>query len=136
MSDKSAQRQFLVKVHGIDGYWMTKTGGDITASTSKIYDGGELNPDVLAGPAEASNVTVTRGYAYDRDAVMIKTLKKQVGSATLDITVTPLARDMSALASQSDYPKALLVGLIEPEPDAQSGDPGIVSLEFAISNFS
>lgn len=133
---KSAQRQFLVKVHGIPGYFMTKSGGQISADTNKVYDGGELRPEVMAGPAEAANVTVTRGYDYERDHEIIKTLKRQVGEVEMDITITPTRRDMSAYTDGTNYPAALLVGLTEPDVDASSGDPGIFELEFAIADFT
>lgn len=132
---KSAQRQYLVKVSGIDGRFSTKSGGNITADVSKQYDGGSLQPDVLSSPAEAENITVGRAYDHGRDAQMLKQLRKQVGSARRTITVTPTDQDMVARNRPTVYPKALLVGITEPEYDSSSGDFATFELEFAIGTW-
>lgn len=133
---KSAQRQFLVSVQGISGYFMSKTGGNISANTSKVYDGGSTVPDVLAGPAEADNITMTRGFDASRDAALLKRLRQQVGRLQATLTVTPTDRDMVAVADPTVYPDALLVGIEEPEADASSGDAATYGFEWAIGQFS
>lgn len=130
---KSAQRQFLIKVSGIDGYFTTKSGGGISANTSKAYDGGSLIPDVLSGPAEVENVTVSRAYDYGRDHALIKRLRQKVGSWVTTVTITPTDRDLVALADPTVYSDALLVRLTDPDSDAGSGDIANFELEFAIS---
>lgn len=132
---KSAQRQFLVSVSGIPGYFMTKSGGNISADTNKVYDGGSLVPDVLAGPAEADNITVSRGYDPVRDGALLTRLRQMVGRYSATITVTPTDRDMVAVGEPTVYPNALLVGLTEPESDASSGDASTYELEWAIGQF-
>lgn len=132
---KSAQRQFLVSVSGIQGYFMTKSGGNISADSNKVYDGGSLVPDVLAGPAEADNITVSKGYDPAKDARLLASLRQQVGRFTATITVTPTDRDLVAVAEPNVYPNALLVGLTEPDMDASSGDAATYELEFAIGQF-
>lgn len=132
---KSAQRQFLVKVAGIDGYWMTKSGGNIASDTNKVYDGGADQPDVLAGPAEADNVTVSRAYDLQRDLAVLERLRKQVGRWQTTVSITPTDRDLIAVAKPQVYPEALLVGLTEPETDSSSGDAATFELEFAIGAF-
>lgn len=132
---KSAQRQFLVSVSGIPGYFMTKGGGNITSDTNKVYDGGSTVPDVLAGPAEADNITVSRGYDPTRDAALLTRLRQRVGRFEATISVTPTNRDMVAISKPTVYPKALLVGLTEPESDASSGEAATYELEFAIGQF-
>ena len=132
---KSAQRQFLVKVAGIEGYWMTKSGGNIAADTSKVYDGGAASPDVLAGPAEADNVTVSRAFDLGRDQPVLERLRKQVGRWQTTVSITPTDRDLIAISKPQVYPEALLVGLTEPETDSSSGDAATFELEFAIGSF-
>lgn len=132
---KSAQRQFLVKVGGIDGYFATKSGGNISADTNKVYDGGAISPDVLAGPAEAENISVSRAYDYNRDEPVLKRLRQQVGRWQTTISVTPTDRDLVAIAQPNVYPEALLVGITEPETDSASGDAATFELEFAIGAF-
>ena len=132
---KSAQRQFLIKVAGIDGYFASKSGGDISSDTNKVYDGGSDTPDVLAGPAEADNVTVSRSYDLQRDGAVLKRLRKLVGRWETTLSVTATDRDLVAIAEPQVYPNALLVGLTEPETDASSGDAAEYELEFAIGTF-
>lgn len=129
---KSAQRQFLVKVAGIEGFFASKSGGDISADTNKVYDGGSDSPDVLAGPAEADNITVGRSYDFNRDDPILRQLRKAVGRWTTTVSVTPTDRDLVAVGQPQVYPDALLVGLTEPETDASSGDAASFELEFAI----
>ena len=132
MGNKSAQRQFLVKVPGWQGYFATKSGGETTSDTSKVYDGGDPQPDVMAGPAETGNITVSRSYDYDRDDETLRAWKRQVGVLTADVSVTPLRRDMTALGRRTVFTDALLVRVTEPDADASSGDAATFELEFAV----
>jgi hypothetical protein len=133
---KSSARQFLVKVAGIDGYFMTKSGGSISADANKVYDGGSLVPDVLAGPAEADNVTVSRAYDPTRDATLLARLRRDVGRFTTTVSVTPTDRDLVAVGTPVVYSNALLVGVTEPDSDASSGDAATYELEFAVGSFT
>jgi hypothetical protein len=133
---KSAQRQFLVKVSGIDGLFATKTGGDVTADANKVYDGGTLVPDVVAAPAEVDNVTVGRPYDPTRDASVLKRYRALVGRWETTLSCTPTDRDLIAVADPVVYSKALLVGVTEPEYDASSGDGATYELEFAVGGVS
>ena len=132
---KSSARQSLVKVAGIEGYFMTKSGGDVTADTNKVYDGGKLTPEVLAGPAEADNVTVSRAFDPVRDSVLLQQLRQQVGRWTTTVSVTPTDRDLIPVGKPTVYSDAVLVGLVEPETDAGSGDAQTYELEFAVGSF-
>lgn len=130
---KSAKRQFLVKVDGIDGYWAQKTGGDITADTNKVFDGGSLIPDVIASPSNTDDVTCTRPYDPLRDQPMINQLKRMVGVWRTTVSVTPTDADLTVSRVSGDvYPGALLTGLVPPEVDAGSGDAAEVELTFAV----
>lgn len=129
---KSSQRQFLVKVGDIPGFFMTKTGGNISADVSKAYDGGDPDPELIASPPNVENITVTRIYDPIRDDAIIRTLRQQVGRYQTTITVTPTDRDYVAIADPAVYSPALLVGLKETDVDASSGDSAPFELEFAI----
>jgi hypothetical protein len=132
---KSSQRQFLAKVSGIDGYFASKSGGNISADTNKVYDGGSTTPDVLAGPAEADNVTLSRAYDPVRDGALLTKLRQQVGRFAATVSLTPTDRDLVPVGDPTVYPDALLVGLNEPEYDASSGDAATFELEFAVGSF-
>lgn len=129
---KAAQRQFLVKVSGIDGFFSTKSGGDISADANKVYDGGSLTPDVVAAPAEVDNITVGRPYDPNRDAALLKRYRALVGRWATTVSVTPTDRDLVAVADPVVYDNALLVGITDVEADASSGDAATFELEFAV----
>ncbi|AYQ99242.1 tail tube protein [Brevibacterium phage Cantare] len=131
---KSSARMFLVGVGGIKGNFMTKSGGEITADANKVYDGGKLTPEVLAGPAEIGNITVTRAYDAKIDQAIINTMRKNVGIWETSISVTPTDRTLKAIGKATTYSQCLLVGLTEPEYDASSGDAVTYELEFAVGS--
>lgn len=133
---KSSQRQSLVKVSGIEDYFASKSGGNITADSSKVYDGGQVTPDVMTGPAEADNITVSRPYDLARDEPVLRRLRKVVGTWTTTVSVTPTDKDLIATAQPQVYANAVLVGLTEPEVDASSGDAKTYELEFAVGSYT
>lgn len=133
--EPSSARQFLVKVDGVEGYWSQKTGGRITAETSKTYDGGNLVPDIISAPPQAENITLTRPYKAGRDAELARRLKPLVGAFRATVSVTPTDKSMVAVAPPEVYPDALLVGFRTPDVDASSGDAATIELEFAIADY-
>jgi hypothetical protein len=132
---KAAQRQFLVKVAGIEGYFATKSGGNVTSDNNKVYDGGNLTPDILSAPAQAENVTVGRAFDVERDGPILTILRQQVGRRSFTVSVTPTDRDLNVTGEPVTYPEALLVGITDPDVDAASGDAARFELEFAIPSF-
>lgn len=134
---KAAQRQFLVSVSGIRGYFATKTGGEISSDANKVYDGGRLQPDLLAGPAQADNITVGRPYDPLRDDAVLRTLRARVGRSRHTISVVATDENLVALPGRAQvYSDALLIRVGEPEFDAASGDAATYELEFAIGAFA
>lgn len=132
---KASARQFLVKVDGVDGYFATKQGGNVSSDVTKAYDGGALIPDVITAPPTADNVTVTRHFDPDRDNTILTQLRQLVGSWTTTVSVTPTDSELVATAPPLTYSKAVLVSVTEPETDSGSGDAAMWGLEFAISNY-
>lgn len=138
---KAANRQFLVRIDGISGgwdYWATKSGGEVTADSNKVFDGGSLVPDVLASPAEVGDITIARPYDPDRDQGIINQLIPQVGQWRTTISVTPTYGDLTTVrgAKPRVFSNALLIGVREPEPDASSGDAADYELTFAVGAVS
>lgn len=130
---KSSQRMFLVKVSGIDGYFQTKSGGDITAEASKIYDGGANTPDVMSAPKEVAEVTVARAYDRFRDGDLLRSLRNLVGEWFTDVSVTDTDEKLVAYGKPVTYTGALLTGLKELETDSNSGEPTSFELTFTPS---
>lgn len=128
---KSAQRQSLVKVAGIDGYFATKTGGDTEGEVSLAYDGGKAKPEKLSGPPVVGEVVVSRTYDPLRDAALEKELRKKVGRWYTTVSVQPTDADLVALpVPPTVYTNALLRRVVGPEHDASSGDPQVLELTF------
>jgi hypothetical protein len=95
---KVSQRQVLASVVPVDAgkhpkwtgfYFAQVSGGEITASVEKIYEGGKLRPTVLCAPSEVGDITLTAHYDDDRNqadgptgiAEKIATLRPLVGRA-------------------------------------------------------
>jgi len=137
---KAANRQFLTKIDGISGgwdYWATKSGGEITADSNKVWDGGSIIPEVLASPAEVGDLTIARPYDPDRDQVILNQLIMMVGQWRTTVSVTPTTGDLRAAGVKPRvFSNCLLTGIREPEPDASSGDPADYELTFAVASAS
>jgi hypothetical protein len=130
---KSAKRQFLTKVDGIEGYWAQRTGGEISADTNKVFDGGSLRPDVLSGPAQVDDIVVTRPYDPARDQVLLNQLKSRVGTWRTTVSQTPTETDLTVSKVPGDvYPDALLIKVKPPESDSGSSDAAELELTFAV----
>jgi hypothetical protein len=148
---KVSQRQVLASVNPVEPqkhpkwtgfYFAQVSGGEITASVEKIYEGGKLRPTVLCAPSEVGDITLTAHYDDDRNAAdgptgiaeKIATLRPLVGRAEYDITVETFDCDLKVPGTDRVYAKALLVGITEPDGDSSSGAPATFSLTFAISD--
>ena len=116
------------------------SGGEITASVEKIYEGGKSRPTVLCAPAEIGDITVTAHY--DDDAAVgglqsaIRTVRQFVGVGFYDVTIQTYNCGLSDKKNDRIYKDALLVGLTEPDGDSSSGAPTTFALTFSISDVS
>ena len=129
---KAALRQFLVGVVGVAGYFATMWGGETSADTTDVYDGGKLTPEKLAAPATTANVVISRPYDPERDQPIITRLRPQVGRFRATVSVQPTDADLVPVGSPEVYANALLVKVQAPEADAASGDAATLELEFAV----
>jgi len=88
MANKISQRQVVAEIVPVvvtgcptgpafSNYFAQVSGGEITAAVEKIYDGGILFPEVLTGPPEIGDVTITRHYDADRDGPALKLLRNK-----------------------------------------------------------
>lgn len=114
------------------------SGGEITASVEKIYEGGAKRPTVLCAPAEIGDITLTAHYDDDTAvtglATAIKKLRQFVGVGFYDITVQTFNCGLTNAANDRIYKDALLVGLTEPDGDSSSGAPTTFALTFSVSD--
>ena len=118
---------------GAARYFSTVSGGEISASVEKVYDGGSLFPQTLCAPAEIGDITLTMFYDPDEDGEELSKLRQLVGQVYYDVSVFTLDCDLKVPDTERVYAKALLVGLTEPDGDASSGAPAQFSLTFSAS---
>lgn len=128
---KAAQRQFLVSVSGIDGYFATFSGGNVSAETADVFDGGSSTPEKVASPGRTEDITVSRPYDPERDQPVINRLRRRVGKVRVTLTKQPTTADFVPVGPPNVYSNCLLTGVSEPEVDASSGDPTGFELTFA-----
>ncbi len=141
---KASQRQIVAEIRPVTGPGHTPgprfggkfaqvTGGEITAAVEKVYDGGEIFPEVLCAPSEIGDITVTRHFDPDRDGTPLKAVRQLVGQAKYDVYIFTLNCDLKEAGSERVYAESLLVGISEPEGDSSSGAPASYSLTFSVS---
>jgi hypothetical protein len=120
------------------------SGGEITASVEKIYEGGAKRPTVLCAPAEIGDITLTAHYddetrnsaGADGLAKKISLLRALVGQAFYDINIKNYDCDLAVRGTDRVYKSSLLVGLTEPDGDSSSGAPATFALTFSVSDVS
>jgi hypothetical protein len=147
---KLSQRQILAEIVPVNSNhpkW-TKfkfaqvSGGEITASVEKIYEGGSTFPTVLCAPAEIGDITLTAHYDSDTTdtdttlgiAKKISDLRKLVGRAYYNVNITMYNCDIAELGTDRTYTNCLLVGITEPDGDSSSGAPATFALTFAVQS--
>lgn len=128
---KISKRSFLVTVAGFDGFWAQKQGGGIGSDVTRVFDGGNPQPDLIGGYPSAENITVTRPFDPDRDGEALAYAKRGVGSLRLTVSITPTDADMVATGRSEVYSDALLVKVTPPDTDASSSDAAMWELELA-----
>ena len=142
---KATQRQIVGEIHAVElpghtkgpdfpKYFATVSGGEISASVEKVYDGNSTIPEVLCAPSEIGDITVSKFYDPDEDATKLNQLRQIVGMAYYDVVIMTLNCDLKEPGSERTYAKCLLVGLSEPDGDASSGAPSAYSLTFSVSS--
>jgi hypothetical protein len=122
------------------------SGGEITASVEKVYDGGSIFPSLLCAPAEIGDITLTAYYddsaddaltdTKDNIAAKVNALRQKVGRVFYDIDIAVYDCDIKTKGGDRQYTDALLVALSEPDGDASSGAPAMFSMTFSVQNVS
>ena len=148
---KVSQRQVLGSIVPVDALKHPKwtgfkfaqvSGGEITASVEKIYEGGKLRPTVICAPSEIGDITLTAHYDDERVdsdtasgiAAKIADLRPLVGRAKYNVTVETFDCDLAVPGTDRVYANALLVGITEPDGDSSSGAPATFALTFAVED--
>lgn len=108
------------------------SGGEIQAQVEKVFDGGQIYPETLAGPSEVGDITVTRHWDPVVDGPYMARYRKRVGRVRFNLSIFTLNGDLTVPGTARIYEGALLVNISEPEGDASSGTPATFALTFAV----
>jgi len=150
MAVKISQRQIQAAISPVDVndpkpptdfVFPQVSGGEITASVEKIYEGGKRSPTVLCAPFEIGDITLTAHFddgLLDANTMglFVSSLRNLVGKAYYNIYIQVYNCDIRVEGTDRTYTKALLVGLTEPEGDSSSGAPATFSMTFAVQSVS
>lgn len=147
---KLSQRQILATIEPVSdlnpkwtGFRFAQvSGGEITASVEKIYEGGAKFPTVLCAPAEIGDITLTAHYDDDTTesdtasgiAKKISSLRSLVGQAYYNIFISTYDCDIKVNGLDRTYSNCLLVGITEPDGDSSSGAPATFALTFSVQS--
>jgi hypothetical protein len=130
-----SQRQSLVTVDGIDGYWAQRTGGEGETAITRVYNGGDKMAELLSGPTTYTDLVVTRPYDRVRDGQYKAFLLAGQGSwmttiaeVDTDSNLIPQATGVSWLGK--------LTHVKFPETNSGSGAAAEIALTFAVANAS
>lgn len=129
----AAQRQALITVAGLDGYWSKVNAVSKKAEATKTFDGGAKNPEILTAPAQVEDITVQRPFRPGRDAALLPNLLSQVGSWYTSVSESYTDANLVP-QGQPVVSTGYLTGVETPEVDAGSGEPMMLQLTFSIDN--
>lgn len=130
---KIAQRQYLTKVAGIDGFWATFSGGEVSVEHTRQHDGGALVADLLTGNPTISDITVSRGYDPTRDGPIRAQLSRDLARGKAfrtTVTRTPTDEDYTPIDDPEVY-EVQLRTVTPSDADANSADAARIQLVFS-----
>ena len=128
---KATKREFLVTIEGVPGTWKSFSGGDGSSSPTKDWDGGAARPDLLAGPTEFSDITVTRTYDPAKDQQWIDDAIAKIGRGRYTVTKQAIDANYVKVGKPRTFADCLLIAVTEPDVDSSSSDAAEVQFTFA-----
>lgn len=133
-NEKSSQSAFLITVAGIPGTFARKSGGNPTGQVTKDRDGGAIKPDVMPGPVDYGDLTVSRTYRSARDSAVAKRLLQLVNQLTTTVRSQDLTPAKVVIPGTAITYTGLLTGVSFPDSDANNNAAADLSLTFSISD--
>lgn len=130
-NERQAKRASLITVAGVPGFWARKNAAAKKSQTRKVWDGGSLEPTVMADPAEVDSITLSRPFDYSRDWPVMQSLLAKVGMWDTTITEVPTDPALAARSAKLTY-SVKLTGVNTLEVDASSGDAQELTLTFDV----
>lgn len=133
-NEKSSQSGFLITVAGVPGTFARKSGGNPTGQVTKDRDGGALKPDVMPGPVDYGDLTVSRTYRSARDNALGKKLLQQVNQFSTTIRSQDLTPSKVVIPGTAITYTGLLTGVSLPDSDANNNGAAEFTLTFSITD--
>lgn len=129
------QRRITVKVGSVDlGVMDSKSGGGVTAETTKARPGGMADEKDFGGIVTVEDVELTAIYDLDKIHPKVTQLRSLVGVPDAAVvTEQPLDRDKNAKGKPDVY-KGSLSAVNPPDYDANAtGDVGKLGITVSVS---
>lgn len=127
------KHNFAVSVDGIPGYWNQLSGGAATVAVGVDWGGGGAKkPRKSPGPVSHDDLTLTRTFYAEKDAIWLNNLRKALYS-TKQFVVRKQALDANGVkvGKPTVYYSCILSGLTEPETEGGSEDTATVEIVFS-----
>lgn len=124
-----SQRQFLVSIQGMQGYWAARSSGGLQAATTKEFDGGSKVPYVLTAPPLVEDLTVSRPFVPGRDDNLLTNLLTQVGSLQTTISQVPTDPNFAVNGGGVTW-TGILSTVTPPDMNSNSNDGAMLTLVF------
>jgi hypothetical protein len=130
----AAERQALITVAGIAGYFSKINEITKSAAATKQFDGGAKIPEILMAPAEVEDITISRPFRPGRDAALLPGLLLQVNNWYTSITVAWTDANLVPVGNTPVGLTGWLTKVQTPAVDAGSGTGMMLQLTFSIDN--
>lgn len=130
----ATDKDFLVSVSSLDGYWSTCTGGEPDAANGHSWDGGATRPVITVGRPVFAALVVSRPYDPARDSAVERRLQPLIGrggrTARFNVTRQALDGDGVTIGEPKVWTDAVLVKVRGPQPNSDSGTTAMIELTF------
>ncbi len=125
---RESQYEVTLRINGTDfGVWDKLSGGEVDSEETKFRPGGQGAQVSLGGSKSTGNVTVSRLYRQDRDALNVKQLFAACGSGDCVVTKQLLTNEGDAVADPIVY-RGTLKTCTPPDHDSESDSAAMIEL--------
>jgi hypothetical protein len=120
-------------VWGNYGVWDKASGGGVTSSIRKYQPGGGAREIVLGGKRTRDDVIVSKMVDVDVDWPLIVRFEQWAGIADASLSIQATRSDYTTAGIDAHPIVGKLTGVLAPEPDSESEEPGLLALTFTVT---
>lgn len=132
MGDMLSERQTIAKIEGVRGFWDVPEGGDVELTdTTKEWDAGAGDPDILTGRRVTTDLTLRRPYRPERDRKLLIDSKARVGRITKTIRILETGPEYNFQRVRENH-VGKLIAARGPKGNARNSAAGTIELVFSI----